>query len=341
MKSKKKILFRADGTTKSGLGHLYRLFSIVEMIKDYYDYIFVTKSDSILESIPNWINYEIFDNNLNITMELDYLNTNFPSSKYILIADGYQFSSEYQKKVLDFGYKMIYIDDLATEKMYADIVVNHSPGLHIKNFKYKKNTKFALGTKYAMLRSLFLNEILQARRKIEKIKSILICFGGTDLKNISSKMLQFIIPFQQITEINVIIGAGYKHTDIFDLKKQDNRIKILSNLSEFDMLAVMKRCQMAILPASTILYEASAVGMMIIGGYYVDNQLSIYHGFKENNLLYGIGDYNRADDNNITDAINEVLEFSKKDFEFYLKNQRKMFDGKQKERFLNLINEIV
>ena len=38
---KKKILFRADGNSEIGLGHLYRLFSLVEMLKDNFKFIFL------------------------------------------------------------------------------------------------------------------------------------------------------------------------------------------------------------------------------------------------------------------------------------------------------------
>ncbi len=34
--NKCKIIFRADGSAKTGLGHLYRLFAIVEMVKYSY-----------------------------------------------------------------------------------------------------------------------------------------------------------------------------------------------------------------------------------------------------------------------------------------------------------------
>ena len=48
----KKLLFRADGNSKTGLGHLYRLFALVEMFKENYEFVFITKENSILEVIP-------------------------------------------------------------------------------------------------------------------------------------------------------------------------------------------------------------------------------------------------------------------------------------------------
>ena len=47
----KKIICRADGNANTGLGHLYRLFALYEIYKDYYEVIFVTKSSSTLKVI--------------------------------------------------------------------------------------------------------------------------------------------------------------------------------------------------------------------------------------------------------------------------------------------------
>ena len=52
-----KIIFRADGNAKTGLGHLYRLFSLVEMVKDSIEFVFLTKETSTHSVFP--IEYNI------------------------------------------------------------------------------------------------------------------------------------------------------------------------------------------------------------------------------------------------------------------------------------------
>ena len=60
----KKIIFRADGNSEVGLGHLSRLFSLVEMLKDKYKCFFLTKSDSFIEIIPKEYNVDIIPKNI-------------------------------------------------------------------------------------------------------------------------------------------------------------------------------------------------------------------------------------------------------------------------------------
>ena len=47
-----KILCRADGNSIIGLGHMYRIFSIIEFYKDTFEVIFLTRETSTLKSIP-------------------------------------------------------------------------------------------------------------------------------------------------------------------------------------------------------------------------------------------------------------------------------------------------
>ena len=49
----KEILFRADGNSEIGLGHLYRLFSLIEMLKEHFKFTFVSSENSTVNIIPN------------------------------------------------------------------------------------------------------------------------------------------------------------------------------------------------------------------------------------------------------------------------------------------------
>ena len=151
----KTILFRADGNATTGLGHLYRLFSLVEIVKETLDFVFLTYETSTDSVIPKAYNKAIIPKNINIEDEPEWLATNFSPKEFIIIADGYQFIASYQKHIKQKGFSLIYIDDLAKEYMYADVVINHSPYIQETHYKKEPYTKLALGTKYALLRPLF------------------------------------------------------------------------------------------------------------------------------------------------------------------------------------------
>ncbi|MCT4628555.1 UDP-2,4-diacetamido-2,4,6-trideoxy-beta-L-altropyranose hydrolase [Winogradskyella sp.] len=336
-----KLIFRADGNSETGLGHMFRLFALVEIYKDNYDYIFITRSNSTLDVIPKEYNLQVIPESIEINEEPIWLEENFTSNEYFIIADGYHFNSNYQLALKNMGYKLMYIDDLAKEKMYADIVVNHSLTLTPSDFEGSKDTIYALGAKYAVLRPSFLQEASQ-KREINSIKNIFVCFGGADFYNLTEKCVKGLLKLKTIDKISVVVGSAYKHKEIFDLEKDNkDKITIHKSLSEQDMIKLMKNCQLAIVPTSTISYEICAVKMVVLGGYYIDNQYNIYKGFVENELIYAAEDFNEYTPDDFKSQVDMILNDDKNNYHLKINQQQKLFDGKQKTHFLELIQQAI
>ncbi|MCK0144111.1 UDP-2,4-diacetamido-2,4,6-trideoxy-beta-L-altropyranose hydrolase [Arenibacter sp. F26102] len=333
---KKKIIFRADGNSEIGLGHLYRLFALVEMYKDEYDFVFLTKKDTLLDVIP--LNYKVktIPNHVNINREPIWVFENFPPEEYILIADGYQFVSAYQKKIKELGYILIYVDDLANEHMYADLVVNHSP--HITDVQYKKEkyTKFALGTDYAILRPSFLKVSL-GNRDIKSLSNVFVCFGGADKNNFTYKIMLELLNIPEIKKINLVVGGAYKYPEIFEVEKKNSKVKIFKNLNEKSLHTLMDTCNFAVAPTSTILLELISVNMYLVSGYYVENQRMAYYEFERRAVFKGLGDFNKYQFDFLK---NHLINVSANDIKNQIEAQRMLIDGNQKRRFLKLMNKL-
>lgn len=336
--SSKKIIFRADGNSKTGLGHLYRLFSLVEIVKDQIDFVFVTKEDSTTNVIPEHFNKLTIPNSVSIQEEPEWLQANFSPLNYVIIADGYQFTSSYQKHIKQRGYSLIYIDDLAQEHMYADVVINHSPYIQEKQYSKENYTQLALGTKFALLRPLFLKEA-KKNKTIESVDHAFVCFGGADPFNLTIKAVEALLKFSNFKKIQVVLGGAYKHNDIFNLEdKYSHILKIHRNLSETLLLETMKQCNFAIAPASTILYELSCVKMPILSGFYVDNQELIYRGFLNSEAIFkgeNMKDYSIFD---FEYKIKTILIEQK--FSSQINAQKALFDADIAKRHLKIIRDL-
>jgi UDP-2,4-diacetamido-2,4,6-trideoxy-beta-L-altropyranose hydrolase len=334
---KQKILFRADGHSKTGLGHLYRLFALVEMLKNDYEFTFITRASSTISVIPKSYSVQLIPEHLSIEQEPEWLAKQFDSKTYILIADGYQFISEYQKMIKNFGYKMVFIDDLTSEFMYADLIINHSPFVKIGDFNATDSTKFALGTKYAILRPSFL-EMASKDKQIDTINTAFICFGGSDIYNLSVLAVKALLELHHFKKIYVVIGAAYKHKAIFDISKSNSIVNIKQNLNEKELITVMDKSQFGIAPASTILYELCCVKMPVLSGFYVDNQELIYKGFVENDAIFKGGNFK---DYSINDfKKNSLRIINEQAYSKYINAQKNLFDNQIKDRFLTLINDL-
>lgn len=328
----KKIIFRADGNSEIGLGHLFRMFALAEMCKEHFDFIFITKDNSLKEIFPNDYSLVVIPNYIDFQDEVDWISKNYPSSEYMLVLDGYQFKSSYQQQVKQQGYFLVYIDDLVEEYMYADVVVNHSGSVKATDYKAENYTKFALGTKYAMLRPLFLQQAKQDR-VINTLDTVFICFGGSDIYDLSLKAVNACLQIVNIKQVNVVLGGAYKHAKIYQIA--DERLQIHQNLDEKAMLNLMKSCNFAIAPASTILYELCSVKIPVLSGYDVDNQKGIYSAVAKNNLVYAMGNIENFD---ADDFKNFLLKFfSEINISKAIKQQKEFFDGNTKERFLALL----
>jgi UDP-2,4-diacetamido-2,4,6-trideoxy-beta-L-altropyranose hydrolase len=333
----KKLIFRADGNDKTGLGHLYRLFAFIEMVKDTYNYTFVTRSTSTTQIIPEEYPLMLISEDIDHLEEPQWISEGFSPKESIIIIDGYHFKTPYQKKLKELGFSIIYIDDLEKYHMYADIVINHSGAALKSKYLAESYTKFSLGVQYALLRPKFLNEA-KSIREIDEIDTVFVCFGGADEFNFSYKASKALLEIDYIKEIKLVVGAAYKHDEIWDLKKMyPERLKIYKNLSEVDLLGVMKSCNLAISPTSTILYELTCVKMPIISGYFVENQKSVYKWFKEQECFYGVDDFVHF---NFKELANILFQINKSYIKKYMYNQHKVIDGYQKSRLLGLITQL-
>tara|TARA_B110000967_G_scaffold203887_1_gene245329 strand:+ start:618 stop:1619 length:1002 start_codon:yes stop_codon:yes gene_type:complete len=331
---KKKILFRADGNSEIGLGHLYRLFSLVEMLKDNFKFIFLTSENSALNIIPENYQKKTISKEITIDKEPDWINEQFDIHEYLLIVDGYQFNSSYQKRIKEKGFKLIYIDDLASEYMFADIIINHSPNISSENFSCEANTKFALGTKYALLRPTFL-ELVKKENTLKRTDTAFVCFGGADPFNLTLKVTKALLKIPQVKKINIVLGGAYVHKEIYSISQKN--IKIFQNLSEKELSKIMRDSNFAIAPASTILYELCCVKIPILSGFYVDNQEAIYNGFADENAIFEMGNIKDFD---VASFEAQLYLFFNSDFKELMNSQNKIFDKKIKERYNKLILSI-
>src|SRR4051812_26328074 len=107
------------------------------MLDDSNECLLVTKEDSTLTVIPNRYNVQIIPGAVSMATEPEWLATNFDARECIVIADGYQFDGGYQKAIKGKGFRMIYIDDLVSQHMFADVVINHSPSAKKEKYQHE------------------------------------------------------------------------------------------------------------------------------------------------------------------------------------------------------------
>jgi UDP-2,4-diacetamido-2,4,6-trideoxy-beta-L-altropyranose hydrolase len=321
---KVQVFIRADGSTTIGLGHLVRCSALAFMLKDDFTVTFFCRE------IPDIMVTELEEKDFRCIRIAD-ANEFFSNitSGSIVVLDGYHFDTDYQKRIKAIGAKLVCIDDLHDKEFVADLIINHAPHITPQNYKTQPYSQFALGLEYALLRPAFLEQA-QKQRIIEKIETLLICFGGSDLKNLTQSSLEVALELKEFKKIIVVTGAAYQISEVFDqLTKSDPRINHWHVINEEQMLAVMTEVELAIVPASGILFEALAAGCIVLSGFYTDNQKLVYENFKKSGSIIDCGNF---DISKIRNSLKEALTVKR--------NQDNPIDGKSSSRINKIFNQL-
>jgi len=284
----KKVLFRTDGSSEIGMGHLVRCFSIAKMLSTDFEISFYSRivPNSFINDLKRagfrYYSLNSDEELLSIIKEGD-----------ITVIDNYQLGIEYHQKIRKRNVKLVCIDDIHDKQFDADLIINHSPFVKPSDYKSKAYTKFLLGIDYALLRPSFLTGALQ-NRKVDNLNSVFICFGGADPNNYTFSVLNACVSNNIFKRINVVTGVTYLHSNSLTTIS-DKRLNFYSSLNEKEMFDLMSSSSLAIVPASGTLYEVLAAGCLVMSGYYVDNQKNIYEGFKKMSAFFDLNKFEDLD----------------------------------------------
>ena len=283
----RKVYFRADGSTDIGFGHVVRCLALADMLKDQFECIFATRflNNYIIEEIEkscfSYIKLKE-GHNEHFDQFLTFIN-----KEDIVVIDNYFFTTDYQKQIKNIECKLICIDDTHDKHFVADLVINHGPGLTENQFSVELYTKLCLGLDYALLRKPFLNVVQHKRTEIKKC---IVCIGGADKYNITSKILNLLEGNINIETVDVIIGSSF----LFKIELENSincskkEVKLYSGLSSDEMLDRMQSADFGIFPASSISLEAISVGLPFMVGYYVENQVELYNNLTKVYNVFGL-----------------------------------------------------
>ncbi len=340
MEVKPKVYFRADGSAQIGLGHVMRCIALAEILSTDFSCHFIiqkplsTIKKRILEVCIEIIELEI---STNYFQEAQYI-TQVVQKKDIIVLDGYNYGTAYQNELKKHSIKIVSIDDTFKCHFVADAVINHAPGLIPSTYSAESTTRFCLGFAYSLLRRPFL-EAATKDRTIGKIENAFICLGGSDFNNITIKILQDLKENNsKLYKVHIVLGGAnlYKEkVKQFSETITSMKIFLYENLSPVEMVEVMKKADIGIVSASSILYEVAAVKMPVISGFYVENQLNVYKGFKELGLIYGVGDLNEF--TGYSDLINRI---DNKGIAVMLKKQKKHINGSSNDNLKALFQSL-
>lgn len=347
------IIFRADGNSFIGLGHIMRCLSIADTAKKYGDKcVFITAGKECLDIIISH-GYEciVLDTDYNdMTAELNKLlpiiKTNSPSALFV---DSYFVTNTYLKQlwglVRKIHGKMVYIDDVLAFPYPCDIILNYNiygPDKE-KNYNslyYKAKMsipKFLLGTSYVPLREEF--QDIPKRIVKKEAQNIFISTGGTDFEHLTIEIIKEVKKFKSQYIFCFVIGEMNKDREIiYNISYDDPNIILFDNVKQ--MAKLMSSCDVAISASGSTLYELCATQTPTVTYILADNQILSAEGFHNRYILECIGDVRKLGVINLSKCLIKSATALADDYKRRVeitKNMQNIVDGQGANRLLKFI----
>jgi UDP-2,4-diacetamido-2,4,6-trideoxy-beta-L-altropyranose hydrolase len=316
-----------DGNSDIGLGHVVRCCALAEMLKDNFDcYFYLRKpSKEITEEVSKYsVSVYELPNNISYEKEgkewIDLLQGN-----EIVVLDGYNFNTAYQKAIKSKGCKLVCIDDIYQYHFVADVVINHAPCISKNSYFCEPYTKLCLGTEYVLLKNHFLKKASGAEKKLELTASpIFICLGGADPKNKTLNIVDEVRKLFPSKKIIVVVGAAYsKRVSLEEYCIKNRNLTLLVDISSEDLMCMMEEAHIAVTSASTVALEYVCVKGNLFLLQTADNQVHLYKSLIEKKCAYPFELLN----DNYTCCSN-------------IQNQYALIDGKSDKRILEIFSRL-
>lgn len=331
-----KIIFRADGSATVGFGHVHRLLSLTQMLCKNFDCVFVSheapvflKEELDILSVPfikgESISYKLPDER-KPGDEVAFDMTEILTGNEIVVLDGYWFGKKYQAAIKAKGCTLVYVDDLMEEGNMADIIINHSLGISISDYKMiAPATCIYTGSNYSLINvpAAFCHQ----SKNSHLYSQLLIAMGGADPLNFTGKVIEEHTAYiKRFEKVIVMVGVAYKYLE--QLRKTVaafNTIEIVQAVPKTEMFYIMQQSTAAIISASTMSVEYANVGGALGVIQTAGNQQFLYKGLIESGVAL---------------PIEKIAAATAADMESIKEKQLQIFDGQSKERFIKLFDEL-
>lgn len=332
-------LFRADGNSATGMGHLMRCLTIASAIKGRVIFV-CSKEESagvvidrgfeavVLHTNPHCMEEEIPKwEDLSLRLE----------KPVMILVDSYYVTDTYLTALQKYG-TVALLDDCAEHCYPVHMIINYNVFADLEQYKrLYKDTKTLLyvGGSFVPLRREFQNSTYQIR---ETARDILITTGGGDIDNIGGEILTRLA--ERMPDMQLHLVAGRFHPGKEELKKfaaHRENVYIYEDVTA--MASLMEKCDICVTAGGTTIYELSSIGVPLVGFSYAKNQEALPEYLGKNKIAAYGGAWHKDKQstlNRICEQVEALASSYEKRLEYW-KRERLLIDGKGAKRIAALL----
>lgn len=248
---RKRIVFRVDGYTKLGMGHIYNCITLAYSMIEH-DVLLVTheKAKEGIEKIKesNLSYYVLQDDS-----EIEKVIQSFKPD--IWVNDCLDTELEYILRLKKQVPRVVTIEDLGAGINKADAVINA-----LYDDIEAPNNRIYSGYRYVCLRDEF--QVEKPANFSNTVKNILVMFGGTDPSNLNKMLYQIILKFSskyKDIKFKFITGIGYDNESNGVITQESKNIFVYPNVPR--VASYMKTADLAITSQGRTIFELASMGV--------------------------------------------------------------------------------
>jgi len=329
MKKGPTILFRVDGGSDIGMGHVYRCLKLTQELRDTLACEIVFLCDEQYQSGIEKIRSAGFEV-VSGDVDGDLAPVKFIDPDIIFL-DVLNTDEQYVKALHQVSAAVINLEDLGGGVEHADYVVN---ALY-EDFSGKENQFF--GVDYLVLEDRFIEKSIKVR---PEVKHVLVTFGGSDPSNLSTQIAAELGSSGLEYDYRLILGPDFGYDEQLQRLPDDvlSEFDIYRDVSE--MAEMMEWADVAICSGGRTVYELAAMGVPAIVIAHNEREARRMEKLASLNIVEYLG---RKDELG-GDAVTDSLIALDTDYEYRQRlseNGQEYVDGEGIRRILNIIHSIM
>jgi spore coat polysaccharide biosynthesis predicted glycosyltransferase SpsG len=236
------------------------------------------------------------------------------------------------------GIKTVSGDIPGTMHFAPDVIINRSLLKRRLQGYAGKPSKVYAGPDYMILDNAFAKSHGRKRVIRHPVRNILLTFGGSDVMNLTPKVLRALERVQTNAGITVVLGSAYAHRHALQqvlarLKRQVCIVQDVNNLSE-----LMMQADVAIASGGRTLYELACTGTPALILCAEPEQLVNLQEFQ--GIVEGLGLGRKVPMSTLARAITRLLENPQVRASMSKKG-KELVDGKGLERVVKIIAQLL
>lgn len=297
-----RVIFRFDANSKMGVGHAMRCLALMEALIKREVEVFLAYAELPDYLLTTAVNVGAKLHHLTGADQAQQITDLYDANRAdFIVIDGYHFDKVLLNELQQAGVKTVYFDDINTrEQITVDAIINACPDAG--DLGYEKTAVHAhhlLGLDFAMINPS-LKQIHQP--KFIERKAITICFGGSDVKGLTKKLLDSLSTHARLLrdfQVQVVTGKLVQELDV--IAERCHSLGFRHYIQPENFSELLSQSALAIAAPGNLVYELAYFNVPSILITVADNQevSANYHQNKG---------WAEAIDGNSDDALTQTLE---------------------------------